>query len=94
MIELAIPLASGENNSDINSNGIGPNPMEIPKINKQSDINGKKLIWNANWGLWSRIQKYKPNPYNDSIIRIADVMIRILLPSLSINKVDITVAQT
>ena len=44
MIELAIPLASGENNSDINSNGIGPNPMEIPKINKQSDINGKKLI--------------------------------------------------
>ena len=44
VIELAIPLASGENNSDIKSNGMGPNPMENPKINIQSDINGKKLI--------------------------------------------------
>ena len=51
VIELAIPLASGENISDIKSNGIGPNPIEKPKINIQSDINGKMLIPNANWGL-------------------------------------------
>ena len=47
IIELAAPLASGGNNSDIMSKGIGPYPIEKAMINKQSELNGKKWIFDA-----------------------------------------------
>ena len=50
-IELATPLASGLNNSDIINQGIGPNPNENEKKKTQTDTRGKGLIELAKVGL-------------------------------------------
>ena len=57
MIELTAPFASGENISDIKSQGIGPNPIEVPIINRQREINGNKLIFIAKLGEFFKYQK-------------------------------------
>ena len=56
-IELATPLASGLNNSDIINQGIGPNPNENEKKKTQTDTRGKGLIELAKVGLVVWIQK-------------------------------------
>ena len=50
-IELATPLASGLNNSDIINQGIGPNPNENEKKKTQTDTKGKGLMELAKVGL-------------------------------------------
>ena len=57
LIDVFIPLTSGEKSSDIISQGMGPKPTEKAMINKHKLANGKKDSFSgANPG-WSNIQK-------------------------------------
>ena len=93
-MELASPLTSGENNSDIKSNGMGPKPMENAIINMHSELRGINSIFNAKWVSVLRYQKYSPNPYKANIMSSYEVMSNLLLPNLSISNVEKAVAKT
>ena len=94
LIELVMPLTSGEKISDIINQGMGPNPMENAKMYRQRLDKGRKLMELATSGWLFWIQKYSPRPYNDIIMIKAEEMSNILRPSLSIRMAARAVATT
>ena len=74
LIELVMPLTSGEKISDIINQGMGPNPMENAKMYRQRLDKGRKLMELATSGWLFWIQKYSPRPYNDIIMIKAEEM--------------------
>ena len=94
LMELVMPLTSGEKISDIINQGMGPNPMENAKMYRQRLDKGRKLMELATSGWLFWIQKYSPRPYNDIIMIKAEEMSNILRPSLSIRMAARAVATT